>query len=62
MGGKTMTLREAATCYGIAYSTLTTAIYEGRLDAHKSAGTWLTTEVAIEEAIKEGKLRPRKKD
>jgi hypothetical protein len=62
MGGKAMTLREAAARYGIPYSTLTTAIYEGRLDARKSAGTWLTTEAAIDQAIKEGKLRPRKRD
>ena len=60
MGSKAMTLTEAAQRYGLAYSTLAQAVREKRLDARKSAGTWLTTERAMEEAIEQGNLRPRK--
>ncbi len=56
-----LTLREAASLYPLAYATLAQAAREGRIEARKSDGTWLTTKQAIENAIEQGKLRPRKK-
>jgi hypothetical protein len=55
-----LTLREATRLYPLAYATLAQAVREGRLEARKSDGIWLTTKQAIEKAIEEGKLRPRK--
>lgn len=56
-----ITLAQAAEFYPLAYSTLAQAAREGRLDARKAGPkTWLTTRAAIEEAIEEGRLRPRK--
>lgn len=53
-----ITLSEAA-LHSLAYSTLAQAAREGRIEARRSGATWLTTRVAIEQAIEEGKLRPR---
>lgn len=55
-----ITLAEAAALYPIAYSTLAEAAREGRLQARQSGATWLTTREAVDRAIAEGKLRPRK--
>lgn len=55
-----ITLAEAAALYPVAYSTLAEAAREGRLQARQSGATWLTTRGAIERAIREGKLRPRR--
>ena len=43
-----------------ADAQLAEAAREGRLLARQSGATWLTTRGAIERAIREGKLRPRK--
>ena len=59
MDNQTMTLREAAHRYGLAYSTVAQAVREKRLAARKSAGVWLTTERAMEDAIDQRRLRPR---
>lgn len=52
-------LREAARYCGLAYSTLAQAAREGRLEARQTGATWLTSRAAIDEAIENGKLRPR---
>jgi excisionase family DNA binding protein len=54
-----MTITEAAEYIGLAYSTLAQAAREGRIDAWRSGGTWLTTVEALEEAIEAGRIRPR---
>ena len=56
-----ITLSQAVEAYSLAYSTLAQAAREGRLKARRSGKIWLTTQAAIEAAIEEGKLRPRKK-
>jgi len=61
VGERTITLVEAAELCELAYSTLAQAAREGRIQARKSGDVWLTTEAAIEEAIKKGTLRPRTK-
>lgn len=56
----TITLSEAAIIYPLAYSTLAQAAREGRIEARQSGPkTWITTRASIEQAIAEGKLRPR---
>lgn len=56
-----LTLSEATAIYPLAYATLAQAAREGRIKAHRSGPKiWLTTRAAIEEAIAEGKLRPRR--
>lgn len=57
-----VTLPHIAQSYPFAYSTIAQAAREGRIEAWRSGATWLTTRAAIEEAIEEGRLRPRKKD
>jgi excisionase family DNA binding protein len=54
-----MTLSEAATAYGLAYSTLAQAVREHRLNARRSGSTWLTTEDDMNQAIASGRLKPR---
>ena len=55
-----ITLTEAAELYPLAYSTLAQAAREGRLECRRSGPkTWITTRAAVEEAIANGKLRPR---
>lgn len=56
-----ITLAEVAELYPVAYSTLAEAAREGRLQARQSGATWLTTREAVDRAIAEGKLRPRKR-
>ena len=55
-----MSLSEAADLSGLAYSTLAQAAREGRIEARRSGATWLTTRVAIKEAIEKGHLKPSK--
>lgn len=56
-----ITLAEAIEFFpNIAYSTLAQAAREGRVEARQSGPkTWITTRAAIEQAIEEGKVRPR---
>jgi hypothetical protein len=58
-----ITLPQAARLYPLAYSTLIQAAREGRLEAHQVPFTrvWLTTRAAVERAIAERKLNPRRK-
>lgn len=55
-----ITLQEAAKEFGLAYRTFQGAAKDGRLSAWQSGSTWLTTRKAIQSAIDDGKLRPRK--
>jgi len=57
-----ITLPEAINFYPIAYSTLAQAAREGRIEAEQHGKIWFTTRAAIEQAIEEGKLKPRHKD
>jgi len=52
-----MTLRELSEETGVSYIALRVAVWEGRVKARKSGGTWLSTVEAVEQAIKEKKLR-----
>jgi len=54
-----ITLMEVSDRFGIPYSTIAQAAREGRIGVRREAGTWLTTEHAIGEAIRAGRLRPR---
>ena len=54
-----ITLAEAAELFPLAYSTLAQAARERRIRARRSAGTWLTTRAAIQEAIERRISRPR---
>jgi len=56
-----VTLPEVADLYPLAYSTLAQAVREGRLQARQAGKIWITTRAAVEEAIAEGRLRPRRK-
>ena len=47
-----ITLTEAATIYDIPYSTMAAWAREGKLDARKSAGIWLTTHRALKAITK----------
>jgi len=47
---ESITLREAADLYPLAYSTLAQYAREGRFEARRSGATWLTTMRAIEAA------------
>jgi hypothetical protein len=51
------TLPELARLTGIPYDTLVKAAREGRLDARKSNGVWLSTLEAIAEAKQAGRIR-----
>ena len=56
-------LPDAATYAGVAYATMAEAVREGRVQARRvgrARGIWLTTRAAVDQAIDEGKLRPRK--
>jgi len=57
-------LPDAATYAGVAYATMAEAVREGRVSARRvgggKRGTYLTTRAAVDQAIAEGKLRPRK--
>lgn len=57
-----ITLAEAAKLINLSYRTLQGAALDGRLEARKSAGTWLTTRRALQAAIEAGKLRPPKSE
>ena len=46
-----ITITEAAENYQIPYSTLAEWVREGKLDARKSGGTWLTTPEIIEQFL-----------
>ena len=57
-------LPDAATYAGVAYATMAEAVREGRVSARRvgggKRGTYLTTRAAVDQAIAERKLRPRK--
>ena len=55
-----ITLKEAADRFHIPYSTLAQAAREGRIEVTRQFGVWLTSEVAIEEAMERGSIRRRK--
>ena len=59
-----MTLPDAATYACVAYATMAEAVREGRVVARRvgggKRGTYLTTRAAVDQAVAEGKLRPRK--
>lgn len=52
-----MTLIELSGVVGIKYITLHRAVREGRIEAHRSGATWLSTPAAVAKAIKAGKIR-----
>lgn len=55
--GQVMTLRELSEKTGVTYHALALAVWEGRLSARKSGGTWLTTVGALEDAIAAGRMK-----
>lgn len=56
----TKTLAELAKNLKLSYNSLSKAAREGRLQAHQSGATWLSTVHSIKRAIRAGHLRPRK--
>ena len=54
-----ITLKEAGYRFSIPYSTLAQAAREGRIEVTRQFGVWLTSEVAIEEAMDRGSIRKR---
>ena len=56
-----LTLMGAAERFNIPYSTIAQAAREGRLPARRETGTWLTTGDAVQNAIADGRLRPRRR-
>lgn len=56
----TKTLAELADEMGLSYDSIAKAAREGRIQAHQSGATWLSTIKAVERAIEAGHLRPRK--
>ena len=57
-----MTLKRASKEFKVPYSTIAQAAREGRLETTREVGTWLTTRQGMIDALKNGRLRPRKKD